>query len=81
MGTSARHSDEHLQELALELRKLLVVTGFSGLYQEKAADHLGVDRKSRTFGKIWSLFRDSLEPEQRDQLPKKGRPSKAPSQK
>ena len=51
--------------------KLLHLEG-GKLFQQDAANYLGIEKNTRTFMKIWRAFREKLTPEQQAKLPKRG---------
>lgn len=76
MGATARPSDQYISELVAELHRLRNYVKDGALFQERASINIGVPRNTRTFQKVWKLFKSELTPEQIDQLPKRGAPKR-----
>lgn len=75
LGFIERHSPRHIGYLVNKIHRMAENTPLEELYQSDVAALLGEDHNSGPFRrKIWPQFREGLTPEQRERLPKKGRP-------
>lgn len=72
LGNTTWLESDYIAELAQDLYRHFRLLSDSKLFQQDAANYLGIEKNTRTFTKIWRAFREKLTPQEQTALPRRG---------